>query len=268
MKLSIIIVNYNTRTLTGDLIESLLEQKLAATEIIVVDNASGDDSVAFLRSDFPEVKVIANPENVGLAAGVNTAFKEAKGEYYLILNPDMISTPGSVAALLSFLDKNPRVGMCGGKLLSPNHKLQYSCFRFYRPLTIIYRRSFLGKTRAGRTEIDRFLMKDFDHNSERDVDWLLGACMAVRAKTVREVGGMDERFFMYFEDVDWCRRVWQAGWRVTYVPTAIFYHYYQQSSRRGSIFGLFTSRPAREHVKSAFKYFWKYKDSNLPAAGK
>ncbi len=265
MKLSIIIVNYNTRAVTSELIESLLAQDLPnRTEIIVVDNASPDESVAFLRSDYPEIKVIANPRNVGLAAGVNTALKEAKGEYYLILNPDMIALRRSVSALIEFMDKNPTVGMSGGKLISPNRKLQYSCFRFYRLMTVIYRRSWIGQSRVGQAEVARFLMKDFDHRSVRDVEWLLGACMAVRAQAVKKVGGMDERFFMYFEDVDWCRRMWQAGWRVVYVPQAVFSHYYQQSSRRGSWASLFSSRPAREHIKSALKYFWKYRSQPLP----
>jgi GT2 family glycosyltransferase len=125
MKLSIIIVNYNTGPLTKALVESLLSQKLPnATEIIVVDNNSQDESVSFLRSDFPEITVIDNRENMGLAAGVNTGIKHAKGAYYLVLNPDMIALPGSVETLVSFMDKNPQVGMAGGKLVSPKRTLR------------------------------------------------------------------------------------------------------------------------------------------------
>ena len=265
MKLSIIIVNYKMWQLTRALVESLLQDDLPkSTEIIVVDNNSGDDSVYLLRSDFPEITVIDNPENMGLASGVNTALTQAKGTYSLVLNPDMIAIPGSVSSLVSFMDKNPDVGMAGGKLISPNGKLQYSCYRFYTPLTIVYRRTFLGKTKTGKQAIANFLMKDSDHASEQDVDWLMGACLMVRKKAYEEVGGMDERFFLYFEDVDWCRRFWEKGWRVSYVPQAVFSHYHQRSSEKGALLGIFFNRTTREHIKSAFKYFIKFFGRPLP----
>lgn len=265
MKLSIIIVNYKTAPLTKALVESLLAQPLpAGTEIIVVDNNSGDDSVAFLRSDFPEITVIDNERNVGLAAGVNRGIEAGRGQYYLILNPDMIALPGSIESLVKFMDENPTVGMAGGKLISPNGKLQYSCYRFYTPKTIFYRRTSLGKTMKGREDTARFLMKDYDHKDVKDVDWLMGACLIVRKQVVKQIGGMDERYFLYFEDVDWCRRVWEANWRVTYVPQAQFSHFHQRSSEGGSLLRIFTNRPTREHIKSAIKYFWKFRFKNLP----
>ncbi|MEK7500334.1 MAG: glycosyltransferase family 2 protein [Patescibacteria group bacterium] len=265
MKLSIVIVNYKMWQLTRALVESLLKDSLPpGTEIIVVDNNSGDDSVYLLRSDFPEITVIDNKTNLGLAAGVNTALKVAKGSYYLVLNPDMIAIPGAVQKLVTFMDQNPKVGIAGGKLISPNGKLQYSCYRFYTAMTIIYRRTFLGKTKRGREEIRSFLMKDFDHAAEKDVDWLMGACLIVRKKSYEEVGGMDERFFLYFEDVDWCRRFWEHGWRVTYVPQAVFSHFHQRSSEGGALRGIFANRPTREHIKSACKYFWKFWGKQLP----
>lgn len=263
-KLSIIIVNYNTGALTKALIESLLTQPLPrATEIIVVDNASRDESVSFLRSDFPEVTVIANEVNVGLAAGVNTGMRAAHGQYYLVLNPDIVALPGAVQALVRFMDERPNVGVAGGRLISPNGKTQYSCYRFYHPLTVVYRRTWLGRTPAGQKDLDRFLMRDFDRRHERDVDWLMGACLLVRASAVKEVSGMDERFFLYFEDVDWCRRFWKAGWRVTYVPAAVFSHYHQRSSE-GTLVGVLLNRSTREHIRSAIKYFWKYRLEPAP----
>ena len=267
MKLSIITVNYKSWPLTRALIESLLSGSLPnKTEIIVVDNNSNDESVHVLRSDFPEVTVIANEKNVGLAAGVNTAIAQAKGEYFLILNPDMIATPKAVEALVSFMDQNDDVGMAGGKLLSPNGDLQYSCYRFYTLPVIFYRRTPLGKTAKGRAAVARFLMKDFDHATPRDVDWLMGACLIVRKAVVKNIGGMDEQFFMYFEDVDWCRRVWEAGMKVVYVPSAVFSHFHQRSSESG-ITSFFSNRPTREHIKSAFKYFWKYRNKPVPHSG-
>jgi len=268
MKLSVIIVNYNSGQITRACVESILKQDLPyAYEIIVVDNASTDESVSLLRSDFPEIEVIDNQDNLGLAAGVNIGIKQAGGQYILILNPDIVVLSGAINEMVEFMEENKKVGISGGKLLSPNGKLQYSCYRFYEVLTIIYRRTYLGKTKKGRKAVSKFLMKDYNHEQVRDVDWLMGACLMIRRGALHEVGGMDERFFLYFEDVDWCRRFWEANWRVTYLPTAKFSHYHQRSSERGGLWGLFTNRIAREHVWSAIKYFWKYRGKELPNHG-
>ena len=268
MKLSILIVNYNSGALTHSCLESLFKHELpTSTEVIVIDNASSDDSVGFLRSDWPEITVIANAHNRGLAAAVNQGLAEAKGEYVLLLNPDIIVFPGAVASLVTFMDSHPRAGIAGGQLLSPNGKLQHSAFRFYRPSTILYRRTWLGRTKRGQAEIDRFLMKDFDHQSVRPVEWLMGSCYLLRTAAVAEVGGMDELFFLYFEDVDWCRRFWEKGWQVVYVPQARFSHFHQRRSRAHQLLGILTNWTTREHIRSALKYFWKYHRRPTPVVG-
>lgn len=280
MLLSIIIVNYKTGPLTQMLVESLLAQmedsggrltlhdnpvpRDKGVEIIVVDNDSQDDSVHLLRSDFPEVTVLETGKNLGLAGGVNVGLRAAKGQYYLILNPDIIAPLGSLSALLRYMEKNQRVGLAGGKLLSPNGDLQQSCARFYRPMTIVYRRTPLSKTSWGKQELDRFMMSDYDRQTAQAVDWLQGSCMMARARAVQQVGLWDERFFLYFEDVDWCRRFWEAGSRVAYVPDAQFSHFHQRRSDRGSLFGIISNWATREHIKSAAKYFWKYRGKLLP----
>lgn len=280
MLLSIIIVNYNTAPLTKILVESLLAQmeadglrlrlsncpvrRDAQTEIIVVDNDSKDDSVLLLRSDFPEITVIDRPANVGFAGGVNAGIRAAKGSYYLILNPDMVALPKALNTLVKFMEEHPLVGVAGGQLVAPNGDLQTSCFRFYRPMTIVYRRTPLGRTRRGAAELSRFVMEEYDRTAPRAVEWLQGSCLMARARAVQEVGTMDERFFMYFEDVDWCRRFWEAGWKVMFVPSARFSHFHQRSSDRGSLLGILTNWATREHITSALKYFWKYKNAILP----
>lgn len=267
MKLSIIIVNYNTGLLTNACIKEILNQDLPFNyEIIVVDNASKDDSVELLRSDFPEINVISSSKNLGLAGGVNIGLEKATGQYRLVLNPDIVVLNKAITNLVKYMDQNKEVGMAGGKLLSPNGKLQYSCYRFYRPITIFYRRTRLGNTTKGKEMVNRFLMKDYDHKTAKDVDWLMGACLILRAKALENVGGMDERFFLYFEDVDWCRRFWEKDWKVVYVPDAKFSHYHQRSSESGGLWGLISNRIAREHVKSAMKYFWKYRGKPWPHA--
>jgi N-acetylglucosaminyl-diphospho-decaprenol L-rhamnosyltransferase len=275
MKLSIIIVNYNSGAMTASCIESILPQLSslrslqrrgydrlqhaeAVAEIIVVDNDSKEDSVPFLRSDFPEIMVIANDQNRGFGSAVNQGLEVAKGEYYLVLNPDIIALPGSLQELVSFMDTHRDVGLSGGKLLYPNDQLQDSCFRFYTLWTVLARRTWLGRLPAGQREIHRFLMKDFDHASAQEVDWLMGSCLMARAQAVEQVGGMDEQFFMYFEDVDWARRFSAAGWRVMYTPSAKFSHFHQQSSRQHGVLGILTNRATREHIKSAVKYFLKH----------
>lgn len=265
MKLSVIIVNFNSGALVAANLEALYREGLpGASEIIIVDNNSSDDSVSFLRADFPDIQVIANTQNLGLAHGVNQALAVAKGEYYLMLNPDIVALPDAVKRLVGFMEKNPSVGLAGGRLLSPNGELQPSCYRFYTPLTIFYRRTLLGRTSAGKAAIKNFIMDDFDHAKVRDVDWLMGSCYILRRSAVAEVGGMDERFFLYFEDVDWCRRFWEHNWRVTYVPEAEFSHFHQQSSRRGPLLGIVTNWTTREHIRSAIKYFFKYRGKALP----
>jgi GT2 family glycosyltransferase len=199
-----------------------------------------------------------------LAAAVNQGIARAMGEYILMLNPDVITFPGAVQTLIAFLDRNPRVGIAGGKLLSPNSKLQHSAFRFYRPSTVLYRRTWLGATNHGQQEIKRFLMKDFDHDHVQPVEWLMGSCYMLRSAAIKEVGGMDERFFLYFEDVDWCRRFWEKGWQVVYVPEARFSHFHQRRSRSHQWLGIFTNWTTREHILSALKYFWKYRNRPAP----
>ncbi|MEK7557010.1 MAG: glycosyltransferase family 2 protein, partial [Patescibacteria group bacterium] len=117
---------------------------------------------------------------------------------------------------------------------------------------------------AGQRELNRFVMEDFDRSEVRDVDWLQGSCMMARSRAVQEVGVMDERFFMYFEDVDWCRRFWEAGWRVSYVPEGQLSHFHQRSSEKGSLLGILFNWATREHIKSAIKYFLKYRGKKLP----
>lgn len=280
MLLSIIIVNYKTGPLTTMLVESLLSQTQVegnrltlkhcpvsrdkGVEIIVIDNDSRDDSVHLLRSDFPEIQVVETGANPGFAGGVNRGIQAAKGKYYLILNPDMVALPGALVNLIAHMEANPKVGLAGGKLLSPSGEMQPSCFRFYRPATILYRRTPLGKLVRGRRELDRFVMHDYNRQEVRDVDWLQGSCMMARARAVQQVGVMDERFFMYFEDVDWCRRFWEAGWQVHYVPGAHLSHFHQRSSERGSLLGILFNWATREHITSAIKYFWKYRGKKLP----
>lgn len=223
-------------------------------EIIVVDNASAEhEQMDALRKQFPQVRFLLLSQNRGYAAGNNAGMAVALGDRVLILNPDIVVFADSIDALLDALEIDRHVGMVGPRLFNPDGTLQPSCNRFYSPLTPIFRRTALGRLRMGQAILRRDLMLDWDHSHARDVDWLMGSALLVRKKAIEEVGGLDERFFLYFEDMDWCRRFWAAGWRVRYAPQAVMAHYHQRLSARS-----FWRRHTRIHVASAVKYFLKH----------
>jgi len=139
------------------------------------------------------------------------------------------------------------------------NSIQESCLRFFGPLTILARRTFFGRTKWGKKLIDIFMMHDFNHDYPREVDWILGSAMLVKRSAFEKVGSLDNRFFMYFEDVDWCRRFWQAGFKIVYLPEAKFYHYHLRVSKRfGGVLDLLFNRYTRVHIASAIKYYLKY----------
>lgn len=197
-----------------------------------------------------EVTVINNSDrNIGFARGVNEGLRQTTGEYRLILNPDALVTLGSVQKMIAYMDQHPDIGILGPQLKHFNGEHQRSYYRFYRPITVVARRTFLGKIMKGI--LDDFMMHDTDPTKIQTPDWILGAAMLVRGSALETVGLMDERFFLYFEDVDWCRRFWHNGYKVVYYPHAVFYHYYPRAS-------LQFNRTTLWHIASGMKYFLKY----------
>jgi GT2 family glycosyltransferase/lipopolysaccharide/colanic/teichoic acid biosynthesis glycosyltransferase len=231
--LSIVIVGYNS---LPELRECLSSVRAAAVklrlETLLIDNASEDDTVTVMGVDYPEVRVIANSLNVGYSRAVNQGIAEAEAPYVLVLNPDIVVLPGSIERLLSFMKEHPDAGIAGSKLLNPDDTLQHSCRRFYTFRTLVLRRTFLGSIFRKSRAISDHLMLEFDHDTSRQVDWVIGACMMVRKKALEDIGGMDERFFLYFEDVDWCYRAWQSGWKVFYVADSVMKHRHTRDSAR------------------------------------
>ncbi len=257
--LSIIIVNYKTPALLKLCIKSIQESLLNIPyEIVVVDSATQEESEELIRFDFPEVIFLPFKENVGYAKAVNAGVKIAKGDPVLILNPDIIVTKDSIKKMVEFMNSYPKVGILGPQLINFDGTTQDSCYRFVTPEIILYRRTFLGRFPWAKKKVVHYLMKDWNHKSKKEVSWLLGAALMVSRAALDKVGLMDERFFLYFEDVDWCRRFWQAGFKVVYFPYAKMYHYHQRSSaaHRG-LLGVF-DKATRIHIHSAIKYFQKY----------
>jgi len=260
MDLSIIIVNYNSGRLVKACVDSIRRSPPKATyEVIVVDNASEDDSRELLATEVPGIQFFPQESNLGLARGVNVGMKVARGDLILTLNPDILVLHDAIDRLLEFAKEHPQAAVVAGQLLNPNGSVQDSCFRFYTPFTILARRTPLGLLPAGRRYLQRVLLGEYDHASPRAVDWVLGACMLVRRSAIDIVGSMDPRFFLYFEDMDWCRRFWEAGFQVWYVPSARFAHYYKRASAQEAGFSALFQPITRIHIASGFKYFWKYR---------
>lgn len=260
MDLSIIIVNYGSGRLVKACVDSIRQSPPSALyEVIVVDNASPDDSQEFLATEVPDIRFFPQESNLGFARGVNVGIEAATGTFILILNPDIIVLEGAIDTLLGFARAHPNAAVVAGQLINPNGSTQESCFRFYTPFTILARRTPLGLLPIARRHIDRALLRDYDHARPRQVDWVLGACMLVRREVMARVGMMDPQFFLYFEDMDWCRRFWAAGYHVWYVPEAHFAHYYKRESAVAGGISALLQPIIRVHISSGLKYFWKYR---------
>jgi N-acetylglucosaminyl-diphospho-decaprenol L-rhamnosyltransferase len=207
--LSIIILNYKTVKLIKYCVLNLKKLKLPLNyEIIVVDNHGQDGCAEMIRKNFSDVKYLAAAKNKGFAAGNNLGIKKAQGSYLLILNPDIAVFNDAIEKMYDFLIKNPEVGIIGPKLLNPDQSLQFSCGRFPDWHLPFFRRTFLGKTKSGKEWLNNYLMMEWDHKENKEVDWLFGACLMIRKEALEKVGLLDEGFFMYLEDADWCRRFW------------------------------------------------------------
>lgn len=262
-KVSIIIVNYFSGILTKACIDSIRRTHPSNSfEIFIFDNASKDDSKEVLEQDIEGARTHCSTENLGLAKAVNASIRETSGEYVLLLNPDIIVLPNSIDTLVRFMDSNRKVGVVAGQLLNPNGTIQESAFRFYTPLTVLYRRTMLGLLPIAKPHLDKIFMRDTDLKSATSVDWVLGACMCIRRSAIQDVGLMDERFFLYFEDMDWCKRFWEKDWEVWYEPRAQFAHYHKRESARDRGIVALCNKTARAHIASGMKYFIKHRGTS------
>jgi len=262
MDLSIVIVNYKSREKLERCLASLrLSEPGVAREIFIVENASGDN-LADIATRYPEAELIISPRNLGMGGGNNLGIDKARGEFVLILNPDTVLSPDVIRLLMDYLKQHPEVGMVGPKLLNPDGSLQYSCSRWPGFFLPFLRRTFLG--RYFPAALESFMMQDFDHATDRLVDWLMGSCLMFRREMKKPEGRIfrprfDERYFMYFEDTDLARQVWHNGYQVAYVPAAVVIHDHQRASAQHPWYlALFLDRIAWRHIDSWLKYFAKW----------
>lgn len=222
-ELSIIIVSWNVRRDLEACLQSLQANQEVAPQIIVVDNASTDDTMGMLKG-FPQVQVIANPDNRGFAAANNQGLAVAEGQWLLLLNPDTIVPPGGLKTLLGFARQHPEAGAIGPRLLNPDGSLQYSCRRFPTIRAAMFRHTILGRLFPQAQPAREYLMFEWDHNEPREVDWISGAAMLINRRAYEQIGGLDERFYWGSEDVDYCFRLNHSGWKVLYTPQPAITH--------------------------------------------
>jgi hypothetical protein len=222
MDLSIVIVNWNTRELLRDCLTSVLSPCGGlAVEILVVDNASSDGSAAMVRAGFPAVRLIESPRNIGFAAGNNLALRQVRGRHVFLLNSDTLVRGDVLADAVAWLDAHPSAGVVGPLVLNSDGTLQPSCSSFptLRNLAL----QLLGVTRIAR--LDGYRLTGWDRSTARRVEVVSGAAMFVRRAAMEEVGLLDESFFFYGEETDWCHRFVRAGWEVVFVPLPAVTHF-------------------------------------------
>jgi len=252
--LDIIIVNYNSTDYLLRCLRSVYDTLNGlSVRVFVQDNAS-EDNVERVKLTFPDVILSENTSNIGYSRAVNNAIKKGGAPYVVILNPDTRVTEGFFDCVLSYMDENKHTGILGPKVLNHDGSIQGSARSFPTPLTAFFGRSSLLSRLFPYNHITsrNVLTNISDGSNPMEVDWVSGACMLVRREALKDVGLMDERFFMYWEDADWCRRMWENGWKVVYFPQASIIHHLGVSSKQCPFSSVL------EFHKSAYRLFDKH----------
>ncbi|MBC7187554.1 MAG: glycosyltransferase family 2 protein [Calditrichaeota bacterium] len=225
-QLSIVIPNYNTRDLLAVCLRSIFSTAEGIeVEVIVVDNASSDGSVGLVSGQFPQVRIVQNSTNVGFARAVNQGLRLAQGDYLLMLNSDTELKPGALLHCLEFLEKHTKAGAVGCRLINPDGSLQPSCESFMSFAGILWEALLLDKLFPHSRLFGRMHLTYFTYDRLEQVDYVKGAFLMTRRATIDDVGLLDERFFFYGEEQDWCYRAKQKGWEVWFTPEATVVHY-------------------------------------------
>ncbi len=253
---SIIIVSYNVAAYVLECLASIYKQLADAEnthtiEVIVVDSASIDDTVAGIREEFPQVKVLAQTENVGFTRGNNIGLTVAQGRTLFLLNPDTVVFAGAITSMLDHLEEHPTVGIVGPHTYNSNMTTQSTRRRFPTKLTAFFESTWL-QGYAPRRILANFYLSDVPDTYTQPVDWVQGSAMMVRREVYEQIGGLDEAYTMYSEELDWCRRAKDAGWQIVYVADAHIIHYGGASTDHAG---------ALKHIyfqTSKLRYYYKY----------
>jgi len=232
---TIVIVNWNTRDILRHCLRTIYEQTRGIEfEVIVVDNASIDGSAEMVRQDFPQAILQVNRTNAGYAAANNQGMKASRGRYILVLNSDTLILDRAIEKMVDFADAHPQAGVLGCRVRNPDGTLQPTCFMFPSALNSLLSALYLNKLFPHSRFFSREVMTWWDRGDVREVEVVTGCFMLVRREALDEVGWMDERFFMYAEETDWCYRFRKAGWQVLFAPVAEIVHLGGQSTAKRS----------------------------------
>ena len=280
MRLSICIVNWNTSDLLAECLRSIqhvgadprvcpsteaTEQPRVCpssdVEVIVVDNASADFDEEKFRREFPDALFIRSEQNEGYAHGNNQAIARSSGEYILLLNPDTVVREGTLEALVRFMDEHPEAGAAGCKLIKPDGTIDPSCRAFPTPMAVAFEYLGLSKLFPKNKLFARYRMTWFNYDEIIEIDQPMASSLIIRRAALDNVGLFDEEFPIFFNDVDWCRRAKNAGWRIYFTPTAVVTHYGGASTKQIRL------QMIEESHRSLVRYYDKHYAglANLPA---
>lgn len=270
--IAIITVSYNN--LHEDYLTSLAES-LKHTQknvrIVIVDNASPTQNAhEMIQRHLPQATFIRRDENHGMGRSTNFGTQQIDADYYFILNPDTrLTDPDMIDKLVQYAESHPDVGIIAPRIFNFDGTRQDTCRRFpswYQPFV---QRTPLGQTTWGQTYAKHFLMHDFDQTTERHVEWVQGSAMFIPKKIWDLLGGFDDRYWLYFEDIDLCRSCWEAGYKVVYAPHLTLQHAFGRASAKikNPFLNIIKTRATRAHLASWMKYLWKWRFENLPSLG-
>lgn len=264
--LSFVILDYKEEHLSRLNIQRIIDLHLEECElpyeILFVDNRIDSSVSKRMQERYPQIHIIHNGKNLGHPAGNNRGLAQARGRYIFMLNPDVvIMNRSDIQRMITYMDEHQDIGILGPKLHNPDGTIQMSCYRRYSRWTPIFRRTVLGRLPFARKDIERHLMLDDDHSRTQDVEWLLGACFCIRTEAMKTVGMMDEDFFLYFGDYDWCDRMRAAQYRVVYfADTQGIIHYHKRESASSRFTFLQIISPiTRIHITDWMTYVRKHR---------
>jgi GT2 family glycosyltransferase len=251
---SIIIITWKMKSLIQRLLSTISELSHGFSyEIIVIENNSQDGTIEMIEESFKDVCLIKNATNLGVAKARNQGLKIAKGRFILILDADMELIENSIEKMINYMDENKNIGLLGSKLIAANGALQFSCKRFPNLFALIARRLEMIPFIRNSKTLNNHLMKDWIHDSIKEVDYLIGACQLIRRDVITKIGYYDDNIFYGPEDIDYCLRVWRAGWKVVYFPNTQIIHHEQRITKK-SIFSQITVK----HICGIYYIFNKY----------
>lgn len=252
---SIIIISWKMKDLLKVCLDSIYKVTSGITfELIVVDNYSQDGTSEMIENNYRDIQLIKNDSNRGVAAARNQGINTAKGKYILNLDADMELNENSIDLMFRYMEQNPSVGLIGCKLVDSLNKLQYSCKRFPNLFALVFRRLEHHKFIQNSTTLKKHIMKDWDHSSIREVDYVIGACQFFRRELVNKVGLYDEKIFYGPEDMDYCLRLWKENYKVVYYPFTSIFHHEQRITKKKLL-----SKITLKHVQGIFYIYFKYK---------